>query len=359
MPFLSVQELRSHAAGRWTDILVSAGIPASVLDGRNHPCPKCGGSDRFATFRDFELRGAVHCRHCFTAGSPIAPGDGVHTLRWWLGTTFTETLEYLSESIGYRAADAGMSKVPSPLAWQRFSVASPAVSKPLEMDVATIEAHTQFAREAYHQIDSPTRNRLARRLGVAPISLTALRIGITSDGKCSTWPMRDGQRKIVGVRLVGLPWTQSAGAKWSRRESHNGLFIPMDHRADCSRLFVTEGASDTAAANSLGLFAIGRASCDASTFFVNQFIRQNSPKRITIIADNDPPGRKGASRLASMLAGQLVRGAQTVDVICPPGHGMDLRDWIAAGANQTDVIQALPIKTPRQSVQQQFDFDTV
>lgn len=358
MPFLSVQDLRSHAAGRWAEILVSAGIPAAVLDGRNHPCPKCGGRDRFATFRDFDLRGAVHCRRCFTAGSPIAPGDGVHTLRWWLGTTFTETLEYLSDSIGYRATDAGASRVPSPMAWQQFSIASPAVSKPLEIDSETIEEHTDFARNAYHRMDAAIRNRLAERLGVAPISLTALRIGVSADGMSSTWPMRNALRKIIGVRLIGLPWTKSCGSKWSRRGSHNGLFIPVENGGG-TRLFIAEGGSDTAAANSLGLFAIGRASCDASTSFVEAFVRDASPTRITIIADNDPPGRRGASRLAATLSGLPANRTLSVDVICPPGHSMDLRDWIATGVTKADLLAAAPIKTRRQTVQQQFNFDAV
>lgn len=357
MPFYSIDELRTLAAGRWTHILISAGIPPRVLDGRNHPCPKCGGRDRFAAFNDLQQRGAVHCRYCFTSGSPISPRDGVQTLRWWLGTSFAETVEYLADSLGYQATDAPASSVPRPLSQAPISYST--VSRPLEIDPKIVEAHTLFAREAYHRMDAPIRNRLAEHLQLASFSFISLRVGVTSDGNCSTWPMRDADEKIIGVRLASFPWSPSNGSKWSRRGSHSGLFVPREASADRSRLFVTEGASDTAAATSVGLFAIGRASCDSSTFYVNNFVRKHLPQRITIVADNDPPGRRGANRLGATLSSQLGNRNQIVDVICPPEPSMDLRGWISAGATASEIRQTHPIREHRQSVQQLFDFDSV
>ncbi len=44
----SVGEIKSAAAGKWSEILPAVtGIDCGLLDGKNHPCPKCGGKDRF------------------------------------------------------------------------------------------------------------------------------------------------------------------------------------------------------------------------------------------------------------------------------------------------------------------------
>ena len=41
-------EVLNAAKGRAVDILRDvAGISADILDGDHHPCPKCGGKDRF------------------------------------------------------------------------------------------------------------------------------------------------------------------------------------------------------------------------------------------------------------------------------------------------------------------------
>ncbi|MCW5705488.1 MAG: hypothetical protein KIT82_23260, partial [Bradyrhizobium sp.] len=40
--------LKDRARGRWKQILsVAAGIDSRHLDGKHHPCPMCGGKDRW------------------------------------------------------------------------------------------------------------------------------------------------------------------------------------------------------------------------------------------------------------------------------------------------------------------------
>ena len=44
----TVDVIKAAATGRWVEILTSlGGVAAKLLDGRHHPCPKCGGKDRF------------------------------------------------------------------------------------------------------------------------------------------------------------------------------------------------------------------------------------------------------------------------------------------------------------------------
>ncbi|WP_253155908.1 primase-helicase zinc-binding domain-containing protein [Stieleria tagensis] len=353
MPFYNVDQLRQSAQGRWADILVSAGLPASVLDGRNHACPKCGGHDRFAAFSDLDQRGAVHCRHCFTRGSQIAPCDGIATIRWWTGGSFADALAMLAGALGVHSQTAAL----APRSHARWA-SSIAAQVPTDLSPELIHQHTHFARQAYQRMQPTDRDRLARHLYVSPAALTSLRVGMTSDEQCATWPMRNESGQVIGVRISALPWTGAGNAKWSRRGSHSGLFIPRE--SDCGQrpLYVTEGASDTAAANSLGLWAIGRASCTTSTFFIDRYIAIHKPPRVTIIADNDAAGLNGAMRLAKSLRETMPSGMDSVNVIVPPQPSMDLRRWIAQGANQADICGATPVSQYRQSSQPMLNFES-
>ncbi|QDV81804.1 primase-helicase zinc-binding domain-containing protein [Planctomycetes bacterium TBK1r] len=367
MPFYNLDELRRAAAGRWAEILISAGIPAQVLDGRNRPCPKCGGRDRFAAFPDLQQRGAVHCRHCFTRGCAIPPSDGIATLRWWLGCSFAESLSFLADAVGvapergdHSPSQPGGGSRASHLAGQHASTFTSSFRTDLPQHV--IDAHTQFARDAYRRIDRQTRRRLAEQLSVNENALRALRVGLTADGQGSTWPMRNEAHAVIGVRISGLPWTDQCRAKWSRRGSQSGIFVARRRKtnatsnADSTTLFITEGASDTAAAIGLGLWVIGRASCSASTFFVDRYIHRHLPSRLTIIADNDEAGKNGAKRLAKSLCQGLPKSLSEVEVIVPPAPANDFRAWVAAATTPINLADAPTLATFAPMKQTTFDF---
>ncbi|WP_259634736.1 primase-helicase zinc-binding domain-containing protein [Stieleria sedimenti] len=368
MPFYNLDELRRAAAGRWAQILESAGLPAQLLDGRNRPCPKCGGHDRFAAFPDLQQRGAVHCRHCFTRGCAISPSDGIATLRWWLDCSFAESLSFLADAVGVAPERGDLSpSLPGggsrarPFAAQNASPCTSPFRTELPQDV--IDAHTQFARDAYRRIDPETRRRLAEQLSASEDALRALRVGLTADGRGSTWPMRSEAHTVIGVRISGLPWTDQRRAKWSRRGSQSGIFVARRRatnttsNADSTTLYITEGASDTAAAIGLGLWVIGRASCSASTFFVDRYIHRHQPSRLTIIADNDEAGKSGAKRLAKSLCQALPQSLSAVDVIVPPVPANDFRAWVAATTTTPiDLADATKLATFAPLKQTTFEF---
>ncbi len=63
-----------------------------------------------------------------------------------------------------------------------------------------------------------------------------------------------------------------------------------------------EGPTDTAAAISCGLFAIGRPSCSSGVHEILQLIRTcRTIHEVIIISDNDGPGRNGALALQKLL----------------------------------------------------------
>ncbi|MEO1524464.1 MAG: hypothetical protein AAFX06_03470 [Planctomycetota bacterium] len=291
-------------------------------------------------FHGFESRGAVHCRHCFTAGSPIRPGDGIQTLRWWLGLSFRETLAFVADALGGTTHGTGGT----------FGL-SQRRSKQRQSD-SELEGHSDFARQAFERIDQETRERLATSLAVPAGTLLSLRVGLTPDRNASTWPMRDAETTVIGVRLASLPWSQDECSKWSRRGSRSGLFLPRGDVIDRSRLWITEGASDTAAADGLGLWVIGRASCSASTEAASDYVGKYAARAVTVIADNDVPGIEGATRFARLLASH----GTVVSVIVPPAGYGDLREWTRAGAGANDLRSRPPLETLRRPAQLTFAF---
>lgn len=51
------------ARGRWKGILIALGMNPAHLDGEHHPCPACGGKDRFR-FEDRDGSGSWYCSTC-------------------------------------------------------------------------------------------------------------------------------------------------------------------------------------------------------------------------------------------------------------------------------------------------------
>jgi phage/plasmid primase-like uncharacterized protein len=93
--------VKQEATGRWKEILIAAGISPESLVGRNHPSPKCGGTDRFAAFPDVNERGSVNCRQCFAKGA-----DGLATVKWFTDKTFPEAVNWIGEFLGLASSSA-------------------------------------------------------------------------------------------------------------------------------------------------------------------------------------------------------------------------------------------------------------
>lgn len=54
---------RNRARGMWKSILPVLGIPGKLLNKKHHPCPFCGGKDRFR-FTDYDGTGGFICNQC-------------------------------------------------------------------------------------------------------------------------------------------------------------------------------------------------------------------------------------------------------------------------------------------------------
>lgn len=149
---------------------------------------------------------------------------------------------------------------------------------------------------------------LARQLGVSVESLEALECTKAPWRGAWGFPMKDGYGNYVGIRI-----RSEQGDKWAQPGSHAGLFIPR--MAIPRRILVVEGPTDTAAAITLGYFAIGRPSCSGGVEHILKFVRRTHVHEVVIISDNDDdkldpnrpghykpnPGLTGAAALQSLL----------------------------------------------------------
>lgn len=164
--------------------------------------------------------------------------------------------------------------------------------------------------------------RLAFDLGVSERALKALGTAWAPQYRAFAFPMTDGSGKIVGIRLRGAD-----GKKWAVTGSKQGLFLPMPATSwlSSSTVMITEGPTDTAAALTLGLFAIGRPQCLGCEDMVASVLRQLGCRDVIVCFDNDSPGVRGAQKLASALQG--IRVTRFV----PPTK--DLRNFLHLGGS--------------------------
>lgn len=197
--------------------------------------------------------------------------------------------------------------------------------------------------EWLHRQGSSSLDYLARTLGVTRKSLEL--IGCVKSPQRSVWgfPMFDSARVPIGIRL-----RHEGGQKWSEPGSFNGLFIPDGEHP--GTIAIVEGPTDTAAALSIGVWAIGRFNNCGGATMICDFIRRRKVKRAIVVADLDQdrvlnekvvnPGISGAVRLAELLP------IPSVTVTLP---AKDMRSFVQKGGNGmvfNSIVKPLVWKQP-------------
>lgn len=174
---------------------------------------------------------------------------------------------------------------------------------------------------------------LSNKLGVKVESLLELDAAWSRSHQAWAFPMRNAQREIVGIRLRSM-----AGDKWAVKGSTQGLFLPS-RVPFYEPAVIVEGPTDAAAALSIGLYPIGRASCTSGADDINAYLATLKARRVVIVADNDEdkicngrklrPGIDGALRLQEKLKAK--------SCIWLPVE-KDLRAFVNRGGTKEEVI---------------------
>lgn len=317
----TIEELKFAASGLWPDIFYDAGgVPHEHLDGRGYPCVRCGGTDRFAAFKDVAERGSLQCRHCFNANTDPRPGDGIASLRWLLGCGTVPACQWLAGWLGL--TDSVATPDPPPL---RRSLTLRAPGGPDRQ-------LSRFASDCHHAMRPAWWPRLEDHLNLPVPELKRLRVGWSAQYRATTWPMVDDNEHVIGLRLRCM----KTGRKWSVAGGSAGLFLPVGLPVEIDRLFVTEGPTDCAALSSLGFACVGRPSCNGAVAITSKLAKRLHPSEAIIVADDDA---NGAGKLgAESLAVALVTVCPSVRIIYPPAGFNDTRDWVRGGATADDVL---------------------
>ncbi len=263
--------IKQSASGRWPEVISRlGGIPAEILDGRHHPCPKCGGTDRFRALDDFEQSGALFCNQCFAK----ANGDGIAALQWLCGWDFSTTLRELAGFVGIKG--------------NGHSGNGHANGNGKARIVASYD-YRDAAGNLLYQVCRMEPKDFRQR---AP----------QADGTGWTWKTK-GLRKVP-YRLPELLTADPAGL-----------------------VFIVEGEKDIDRLAGLGL--VGTCNVGGAGKWRPEYNQHFSGRRVAIIPDNDEPGRKHAHEVAQSLQG-VAASVKLVELpgLLPKG---DVSDWLDAG----------------------------
>jgi hypothetical protein len=212
-------------------------------------------------------------------------------------------------------------------------------SRPRRPQPITVEPRRNFgplSREMEAGLTPTVLNEFAAFLGVAPESLTRIRMGLArgagteklglkNERFAFTFPMVDDRERAIGLRI-----RLRNNRKLCVTGSASGLFVPFDLTCD-STVFIAEGETDTAALLTLGVHAIGRPGAKTCVELCARFVRHRTIQDVVVVADQGTAGQQGARH----LAGQLALIAKRVRVVTPPSK--DVRQWLRGGATAVDL----------------------
>ena len=164
----------------------------------------------------------------------------------------------------------------------------------------------------------------AAELGVSVPALAAVGAAWAPPHAAWAFPMCDGYGNVVGIRL------RNERGKFAVRGSRQGIFLAAVPAQ--KTLFVCEGATDTAAAVELGLFAAGRPNCCCGGLEVRTYARRHECAKAVIVSDNDKPGLDGARKVGAELRMPWA-------IYVPPAK--DLREFYRLGGGRNMIENTL------------------
>lgn len=93
------RKTKEAARGSWRSILLALGMDEKFINGRNGPCPCCGGTDRWQWVND-EGHGGGVCRQCG------GKADGIHLVAQWRDIGWKDAAALVDGIIGNEAVKA-------------------------------------------------------------------------------------------------------------------------------------------------------------------------------------------------------------------------------------------------------------
>ena len=295
-----LQRVKCVALGREAEILRNVGgIDAELLDGRHHPCPKCGGHDRFRLID--ATTGGVFCNQCFREKNR----DYIDAVRWMQDCTFSEAVQMIGEYLGvrssgfYPASAVKTNDHCDPKAGSRSpkGTAQKSVPKPKSKLLRTIPYEYVNGAGDYHV--------LIERLEFA-----------------------DGTKTFRQLRWDNEQGRYVAGAK-------GVTAVPFDAPSfkEASTIYWCEGEKKTVALSEVMAQHRPEICCSCrwggSNNFPSELVAWFRDKDVVIFSDNDEAGAKYAQRVATAITGT----AKSIRIVSFKDFAAkyDIADWLLDG----------------------------
>jgi len=277
MTSLDINHLKRVASGQWGSILCDTlGFGPELLDGRGHPCPDCGGTDRFSAMNDFNDTGAVYCRKCDGPG-----GDGFATLQHYGDMTFADAIQLVARHLG---------------------VCDTEPAQPADL-VTLICREKRMPMDAFRKF-KPTLDKRGRE------KTPVVRVPVYNESgePFSYFDLLPGEK-----------------GKFKHGKGNAGLFFPGRIPKSGESWLLVEGVKDASALVELGFNASGLNTSALNSKYARLFADCD----VTIVPDLDQAGIGGADKSASRLVGivKSVRIARLPGEV-KPTKGDDVRDCL-------------------------------
>ncbi len=346
---LDISTVKSLASGRWIYLIPAlSSCPADILDSSKHPCPKCGGTDRFRAYDDFNQEGGLLCSQCFPPSKSNA--DGFAALQWLNNWTFAEALRAVAERLGVvggapNKASEKINGAPNKASELPPKIETPKKIKPAaDSELEFLDWNDQLIR-LWCMRKAPITPEALKRFGArrAKYKNKIVVIALPIFGKDldkaepvgwiiynitgGTLPSKDGP---VGKRLTFGSQTGLVGMV-DRLGDKSALKIKTEGPTDALALLAADiNTSDAIFCNACG--AIERPDKEEFAWLPSLV----ADSRFITVGDADNAGVEGAKRWANFFAAVGESRIATLPYEVIPSHGKDLRNWIANGGSRED-----------------------
>ena len=286
------ETVKAAATGHWRAIHASCGVPEDSLDGKPHPCPVCGGTDRFNVGKDYQQTGTAFCRHCEIGG------DGLKLLEKVLNIDFPEALRTVAEFLGL---------APNSGAAERTDI------------IAEVCRAKRMPLDAFKQFGATPDKRNRRVVARVPV-----------------YNGRGEQHSSFDLTAKGKGW-------FAQGKGMSGMFFPGRQPEPGETWHLVEGVKDAAALVGLGFNAAGLPTNHLSDKYAELFRGVD----VVLVPDLDESGQIGAQK----SGGNLKNIAASVRVARLPGEivksaGHDVRDVLAREEGEQLVRDAIKAAEP-------------
>ena len=270
----------SSARGSWVNILPVFGFDSQRLNGRGHPCPKCGGTDRFS-FMNRDGNGSVFCRKCNNSGPTCM--DGIGAVQWIEGCTFPEAIRKVAEYLGLSEENVVASTETMLNRVAKLKRVNPDFLKMYgASDAVRVDDKQNYPVirfPLYGMVDCVVEGQKRRAIG----EVSHFDLGMGTDR------LRKGKAAYDRPAGVFLPH------RYKTSESGMYRWAPNPEKP----VYVVEGVKDAAKLFELGYTTIGML----ASLIPQDFIHAMSGLVVYLVPDRDQAGDTAAQKNARMLWG--------------------------------------------------------